>query len=122
MEESYGFRPKRSCQAALRSIRKWVTYGYSDVIDADIQSYFDTIDHDLLLKLVQRRIRDKWILRLIRRWLKCSIFEQDRGFPFRQRHATGRSDQSVASQCISTSSRQVLGRRASGDEVGKVLR
>lgn len=77
-EESYGFRPKRSCKDALRSIRKWVTYGYSTIIDADISSYFDTIDHDLLMKLVQRRVRDKWILRLIRRWLKCSIFDQDK--------------------------------------------
>jgi group II intron reverse transcriptase/maturase len=77
-EESYGFRPKRSCKDALGSIRKWVTFGYSTVIDADISAYFDTIDHDLLLKLVQRRVRDPWILRLIRRWLKCSIFEQDK--------------------------------------------
>lgn len=77
MEESYGFRPQRSCQDALRSIRKWVTYGYSEVIDADIASYFDTIDHGLLMKLIQRRIRDKWMLRLIRGWLKCAIFEQD---------------------------------------------
>jgi group II intron reverse transcriptase/maturase len=77
-EGSYGFRPKRSCQDALRAVRKWVTYGYSEVIDADIKSYFDTIDHDLLMELVQRRVGDKWILRLIRRWLKCSIFEQDK--------------------------------------------
>jgi len=76
--ESYGFRPKRSCKDALGSIRKWVTFGYSTVIDADISAYFDTIDHDLLLKLVRRRVRDPWILRLIRRWLKCSIFEQDK--------------------------------------------
>jgi RNA-directed DNA polymerase len=78
VEESYGFRPKRSCQNALRAIRKWVTYGYAEVIDADIQTYFDTIDHDLLMGLIQKRVRDKWILRLIRRWLKCSIFEQDK--------------------------------------------
>jgi group II intron reverse transcriptase/maturase len=78
MEESYGFRPKRSTKDALRSVRKWVTYGYSQVIDADISAYFDNVDHDLLLKLVQKRVRDKWILRLIRGWLKCRIFEQDR--------------------------------------------
>jgi RNA-directed DNA polymerase len=80
MAESYGYRPKRSSQDALKAIRKWVTYGYATVIDADLRSYFDTIDHELLLKLIQRRVRDKWVLRLIRRWLKCSIFEQDKTF------------------------------------------
>jgi RNA-directed DNA polymerase len=78
MEESYGFRPRRGCKDALRSIRKWVTFGYSTVIDADISGYFDNVDHTLLLNLVQRRVRDKWILRLIRGWLKCRIFDQDR--------------------------------------------
>jgi group II intron reverse transcriptase/maturase len=80
MADSYGYRPKRSSQDALKAIRKWVTYGYATVIDADLRSYFDTIDHELLLKLIQRRVRDKWVLRLIRRWLKCSIFEQDKAF------------------------------------------
>ena len=78
MEESYGYRRNRSCQEALKSVRKWITYGYSTVIDADIASYFDRIDHDLLMKLIRKRVTDKWILRLIRRWLRCGIFEQDR--------------------------------------------
>ena len=78
--DSYGYRPKRSSQDALKAIRKWVTYGYATVIDADLRSYFDTIDHELLLRLIQRRVRDKWVLRLIRRWLKCSICEQDKAF------------------------------------------
>jgi len=80
MAESYGYRPKRSSQDALKAMRKWVTYGYATVIDADLSAYFDTLDHALLLKLIQRRVRDKWVLRLIRRWLKCSIFEQDKTF------------------------------------------
>ena len=78
MSESYGFRPDRNCQDALVSIRKYVTYGYTTVIDADISSYFDSINHELLMNLLRRRIRDKWILRLIKRWLKCSMIEQDR--------------------------------------------
>jgi len=55
-----------------------VTYGYATVIDAGISAYFDTIDQDLLIKLVQKRVRDKWVQRLIRSWLKCGIFEQDK--------------------------------------------
>lgn len=43
LEGSYGFRPRRSPKDAISAVRKWVTYGYSTVIDADIPSYFDTI-------------------------------------------------------------------------------
>lgn len=57
--ESYGFRPRMSCQDALQSVRKWVTYGYSTVLDADIDSYFDTINHELRMELVQKRVQDK---------------------------------------------------------------
>jgi RNA-directed DNA polymerase len=78
MPESYGFRPRRSCQDALKAVRKWVMAGYSTVIDADLEAYFDTIDHTVLLSLVQRRVRDKWVLRLIRGWLECAIFEHDK--------------------------------------------
>jgi group II intron reverse transcriptase/maturase len=76
LESSYGFRPERGCRDAIAAIRKWVTYGYSHVIDADITSYFDRIDQELLLHLIQRRVRDKWILRLIRWWLEAGIFEE----------------------------------------------
>src|SRR5439155_1556365 len=54
---------------AIYDIRKWVTYGYDRVIDLDLKSYFDTISHELLIKLVQRRVCDPRVLRLIRRWL-----------------------------------------------------
>ena len=72
---SYGFRPKRSAKQAIYDIRKWVTYGYDKIIDLDLKSYFDTIDHELLMKLVQRRVRDPCVLRLIRRWLKAGVLD-----------------------------------------------
>jgi RNA-directed DNA polymerase len=78
LEGSYGFRPRRSCQDALYAIRKWVTYGYSTIIDADIASYFDNIDHEILLGLVQRRIRDKRVLNLLKSWLRCKVSTQAR--------------------------------------------
>ncbi len=56
-EGSYGFRPGRGCREAIAAIRKWVRYGYSHVIDADVAVCFDSIDHKLLLELVQRRVR-----------------------------------------------------------------
>lgn len=78
LEGSYGFRPRCNCQDAIKAVRKWVTYGYSTVIDADISSYFDTINHEILLKLINRRIRDKWIISIIKGWLIHSLFKQDK--------------------------------------------
>lgn len=70
---SYGFRPKRGAREAIADIRKWVNFGYAQVIDLDLKSYFDTIDQTLLMKLVMRRVRDPRVLRLIRRWLRAGV-------------------------------------------------
>ena len=73
---SYGFRPKRGVKQAIYDIRKWVTYGYDKVIDLDLKSYFDTIGHELLMKLMRRRVRDPRVLRLIRRWLRAGVMHE----------------------------------------------
>lgn len=74
-ECSYGFRPKRSAQDALDAIRKAGNAGHDWVVDADIEKYFDSIDHELLMEAVQKRVTDPKVLKLIRRWLKAGVME-----------------------------------------------
>jgi len=73
---SFGFRPKRGARQASEEISKWVNFGYDQVIDLDLKSYFDTIDHELLVKLVMRRVKDPRILRLIRLWLRAGVMHE----------------------------------------------
>ena len=77
---SYGFRPKRSAAQAVKAVKQALICGWW-VVDADIQSYFDTIDHEMLMSLVERRISDRRVLKLIRQWLKGGVVEEGRWQP-----------------------------------------
>jgi RNA-directed DNA polymerase len=77
LDSSYGFRPGRNAHQAIDAIRHHLTAGFQEIYDADLKSYFDTIPHDALIKCLERRIADRSVLKLIRRFLECPIIETD---------------------------------------------
>lgn len=75
---TYGYRPKRSAIDAIEKVHTLLKQGYVDVVDADLTKYFDTIPHTELMQCVSRRISDRNVLRLIKRWLKVPVQREDK--------------------------------------------
>ena len=70
-DASYGFRPGRRGHDAVRKMREYVQAGYTWVVDLDLEKFFDRVNHDMLMARVYRKVRDKRILKLIRRYLEA---------------------------------------------------
>ena len=75
MDFSYGFRPGRSCHQAISEVVSHIQCLTSYVVEADIRSFFDTLDHDWLMKMLEHDIADKRFLEIVRRFLKAGIME-----------------------------------------------
>jgi group II intron reverse transcriptase/maturase len=79
IEDSYGFRPNRSCHDALRVLNQTVKFhGTRFIVEADIKGFFDNVDHDQLMAFLGHRIADKRMTRYIKRFLKAGIHEDGR--------------------------------------------
>src|ERR1019366_4680003 len=76
-DNAYGYRPVRGAVDAVKEVHRLICRGHTDVGDADLSRYFDSIPHGELLKSVARRIADRHMLRLIKLWLKAPIEERD---------------------------------------------
>ncbi len=72
-EHSYGFRPGRSAGQAVEQAQKYQHEGKNWVVDMDLKSFFDEVNHDLLMARVRRHVKDKAMLKLIRSWLKAGV-------------------------------------------------
>jgi RNA-directed DNA polymerase len=72
---AYGYRPGRSVQEAVQAVHRALCAGHTAVVDADVSKYFDTIPHAALMQSLARRIADRKLLRLLKRWLKAPVAE-----------------------------------------------
>lgn len=72
---SYGFRPRRSTHDAVKAARAYVAQGHRWVVDMDLEKFFDRVNHDILMARIARRVRDKTLLRLIRRYLEAGMMQ-----------------------------------------------
>ncbi len=77
---SYGYRPGRRAQDAIAEIHKLTTQGYEWVVEGDITACFDNVDHQVLMGLVEQRITDRKVLRLVRGFLRAGVVEAHGGF------------------------------------------
>ncbi len=112
IDTSYGFRPKKSAHDAIEDISYALNCGYTEVIDADVSKYFDTIPHAKLMAVVAERIVDSAILHIIQMWLKAPVMEDGQGrneaeHRWRQgkhqRHTAGRRHLAASGQSLSAS-------------------
>ena len=72
-ESSYGFRPNRSAQQAMKQALKYYEEGYTQVVDLDLAKYFDTVNHEILIGMLREQIKDERVISLIRKYLKSGV-------------------------------------------------
>jgi group II intron reverse transcriptase/maturase len=72
-DTSYGFRPKRNAHQAIQRAKEYYEQGYTYAVDLDLEKYFDTVNHDLLIKMVRETVKDESVISLVRKFLKSGV-------------------------------------------------
>ncbi len=72
-DSSYGFRPFRGAQDAVKKSREYIEQGYTWVVDIDLEKFFDRVNHDILMSRIARKVEDKMVLKLIRKYLESGV-------------------------------------------------
>ena len=76
IDGSYGYRPNRSAQQAIRKVKEYAEEGYTTAVEIDLSKYFDTLNHELLMNMVREEVRDKRVTDLIKKYLKSGVFTE----------------------------------------------
>ena len=80
-ENSVGFRPKRSAHDGVRQVKQSIKDGYQYAVDVDLSKFFDTVNHDVLMSRIARKVRDKRLLKLVGSYLRAGVVAEGHCYP-----------------------------------------
>ena len=72
---SYGYRPGRSAKDAIRKMKEYAEQGYTRAVVLDLSKYFDTLNHELLINILRRNVKDERVIQMVKRYLKSGVME-----------------------------------------------
>ena len=74
-EGSYGYRPNRSAKDAILKVKEYAEQGYTFAVVLDLSKYFDTLNHEILINILRKNVKDERVVQLIKRYLKSGVME-----------------------------------------------
>ena len=75
-DDSFGYRPGRSAKDAIERIKEYIEQGYTRAVVLDLSKYFDTLNHEILLNLLRRQVKDERVIQMVKRYLKSGVMEK----------------------------------------------